>query len=348
MIDLGGTSVERDDHRWLQHPVVGGIILFARNFTDRDQVRELVRQIHALRAEAGGTPLLIAVDQEGGRVQRFKEGFTRLPPLRWLGHLHDQSASHARKLATLAARVMATEIIDTGVDFSFAPCIDIDRGACEVIGDRALHSAPDVVAELSLAYMQGMRQAGMAAVAKHFPGHGAVTGDSHLVLPEDPRPLTELSDDMRPYSTLIDDGLQGVMMAHIRYTECDTQIASLSDYWMNTVLRRQLGFNGAIFSDDLSMKGAAVGGDAGERALAALRAGADMVLVCNDRAAVGPVVSALENYQDPVAHARLAAMRANTQRYNNAPYGSAGWEADVETLQAALDERPALELDGGP
>ena len=247
MIDLEGVAVAPEDHRWLQHPVVGGIILFARNYSSREQVRELVAEIQSVRAAAKVTPLLIAVDQEGGRVQRFKTEFAALPPLRWLGRLHDNDAAQARTMAATAARLMATEVLETGVDFSFAPCVDIDRGACEVIGDRALHGDPQVVAELALAYMQGMRQAGMASVAKHFPGHGSVTGDSHLVLPEDSRQISDISDDFRPYSSMINDGLQGVMMAHIRYTECDQQIASLSEFWMNRVLREQLGFNGAIF-----------------------------------------------------------------------------------------------------
>ena len=348
MIDFAGTSLNSEDRELLQHPLVGGVILFSRNFSERNQVKELTTEIRSVRElHESRAPLLIAVDQEGGRVQRFREGFTDLPPLRWLGRMYDQSPTAARDMARLGARLMATEVLDTGADFSFAPVVDVDWGICEVIGDRAFHREPSVVAELSLAYMQGMRQAGMAAVAKHFPAHGGVTGDSHHVLPEDPRSYAELTDDLLPYSSLISDGLQGVMMAHIRYTGIEPQIASLSPYWMNTVLRQELGFKGAIFSDDLSMQGATVGGSVPDRATTALQAGADMVLVCNDRDSVAPVISALEGYSDPAAHARLAGMRANHEHYAAAEYGSESWKRDFATLQAALQAPPApFELDG--
>ena len=347
MIDIAGTELTGADRTLLTHPVLGGLILFARNFSDRAQVKGLIAEIHALRAEAAVPPLLIAVDQEGGRVQRFKDGFTRLPPLRWFGEKHAEDPATGRQMAMTAARVMAAEVLDTGADFSFAPVVDIDRGLCEVIGDRAFHTSAATVTALSLAYMQGMRQTGMAATAKHFPGHGGVVGDSHLVLPEDDRSLEDLRDDLRPYRSLISDGLQAVMMAHIRYTRVEQQIASLSPYWMNSVLRQELGFNGAIFSDDLSMKGAEVGGDVAQRATTALQSGADMVLICNDREAVGPALAALEGYANPVSHARLAAMRMNRERYGEHAYGSDAWAADVERLQTAFAAAPPLELDGG-
>ena len=348
MIDFAGTSLDPDDRKLLQDPLVGGVILFARNYSDRDQIRELATEIRSVRnAHESRAPLLIAVDQEGGRVQRFREGFTELPPLRWLGRLYDQSPAAARDMARLDARLMAIEVLDTGADFSFAPVVDIDWGLCEVIGDRAIHREPTVVAELGLAYMQGMRQAGMAAVAKHFPAHGGVTGDSHHILPEDHRSYAELSDDLLPYTSLIGDGLQGVMMAHIRYTGIEPQIASLSPYWMNTVLRQELGFKGAIFSDDLSMQGASIGGTVAERATTALQAGADMVLVCNDRDSVAPVIDSLQGYTDQVAHARLAGMRTNHEHYEACAYGSDSWKHDLETLQAALQAPPEpFELDG--
>jgi beta-N-acetylhexosaminidase len=348
MIDVAGTSLDSEDRKLLQDPLVGGLILFARNFSDRQQVKELTTEIRSVRnSTESRAPLIIAVDQEGGRVQRFREGFTDLPPLRWLGRMYDESPTAARDMARLDARLMATEVLDTGADFSFAPVVDIDWGLCDVIGDRAFHREPAVVAELALAYMQGMRQAGMAAVAKHFPAHGGVTGDSHHVLPEDQRSYAELTDDLLPYGSLIDDGLQGVMMAHIRYTGIEPQIASLSPYWMNTVLRQELGFKGAIFSDDLSMQGASVGGSVAERATTALQAGADMVLVCNDRDSVGPVMQALQGYSDPAAHARLAGMRTNHERYAAAAYGSDSWKRDLNTLQTALQAPPEpFELDG--
>jgi beta-N-acetylhexosaminidase len=338
MIDVAGLTLEAEDRELLSHPLVGGVILFSRNYKDRAQVKALVSEIQALRAPA----LLIAVDQEGGRVQRFRDGFTRLPPLAALGELYERDASRARNAAIMAAKLMAIEVLDTGVDFSFAPDIDIDYGLCEVIGDRALHSDPDVVAQLGLAYMQGMRQAGMAAVAKHFPGHGGVPGDSHLLLPEDHRSRAELMDDIRPYSSLIEDGLHGIMMAHVRYANIDPSIASMSAYWIKTVLRDELGFSGVVFSDDLSMKGASEAGSVSDRAQLALSVGADMILICNDRPAVGPVIDTLAGYSDPVAAVRLAAMRADRSRCTKLPYGSADWQQLVAAVEAELPVNRSL------
>jgi beta-N-acetylhexosaminidase len=341
MLDIAGLTLTKEDAEICQHPQVGGIILFSRNFADRAQVKELVAEIRAVRSPA----LLIAVDQEGGRVQRFRSEFTALPPLRWLGHLYDLDPIQARAMATVSARVMAQEVLDCGVDFSFAPVVDIDRGCCEVIGDRAIDTRPEVVASLGMAYMQGMRQVGMAAVAKHFPGHGGVMGDSHHVLPEDHRPYVDLLDDIQPYISLIEDGLAGIMMAHIRYTRVDPVIASLSSYWMQQVLRRELNFQGAIFSDDLTMEGASVGGSLRDRALTAIEAGADILLVCNNRAGAVDVLDALKGYTNPAAHGRLAAMRADFRKYATVPRGSSDWQQSIDRLQAAL-QRPALTLDG--
>ncbi|MDP7041766.1 MAG: beta-N-acetylhexosaminidase [Gammaproteobacteria bacterium] len=332
MIDVAGESLNAEDREVLQHPLVGGVILFSRNYTGREQVTRLVDEIRSLRSP----PLLVAVDQEGGRVQRFQEDFTRLPPLAWLGQLHDANPEHAHRMAGLHARLMATELLDTGVDFSFAPVVDIDHGLCEVIGDRALHQDPNTVARLALAYMQGMRQAGMAAVAKHFPGHGGVEGDSHLLLPEDHRSREELLDDLHPYTTLIDDGLHGVMMAHVRYADVHQSIASMSSYWIRDVLRNELGFAGAVFSDDLSMAGAGVVGDIEERARIALQAGADMILICNDRESVGPVIEALADYDEPASAARLPALRADRKKYTAAEYGSEEWDTMIAGLSDAL------------
>ena len=347
MIDIDGTNLDAEDRELLLHPLVGGLIFFARNFSARDQLRELVEEIHSVRAaDESLQPVLITVDQEGGRVQRLREGFSSLPPLRWLGHLFEQDPLLAREMAMCAARIMAVEVLDTGIDFSFAPVIDIDWGKSEVIGNRSLHSRPDVVGELGMAYMQGMRQAGMAAVAKHFPGHGGVTADSHHALPVDHRSRAELLEDMQPYRSLIGDDLRGVMMAHIRYPEIDPEIASLSEFWMQSVLRNELGFHGAIFSDDMCMAGASEGGSVAERVQTALQVGADMALICNDRAALAPVLSLLDGYARPVSHARLAAMRACRKTYNSAPYRSDRWQKDLERLEQVRQAQPALELDG--
>ena len=341
MIDLAGLELQADETELLRHPLVGGVILFSRNFESREQVRALTDRIRACRDPA----LLIAVDQEGGRVQRFREGFTELPPLRWLGRMHDADPGRGRSLGLLTGRLMATELMDIGADFSFAPVVDLDYGICDVIGDRAAHPDPDVVAALTLAVMQGMRQAGMSAVAKHFPGHGAVTGDSHHVLPEDSRDYTDILDDLRPYSSLIADGLGGIMMAHIRYTAVDPEVASLSPFWMQRVLRDELGFSGSIFSDDLSMAGAAEAGGPLRRTQAALEAGADMALICNDRASVERVLGGLHLPESIAGHARLAALRSNKQRYAEAKYGSTEWQ-DMCTTLAQARATPVLELDG--
>jgi beta-N-acetylhexosaminidase len=332
MLDIEGLELTGEDRDLLRHPQTGGLILFARNYASREQLSALVASVRELRSP----PVLIAVDQEGGRVQRFRDDFSRLPPLRTLGDIYDADANKARHLAVQSARLMAMELLAHDIDFSFAPVLDLDYGCCEVIGNRALHREPDAVANLALAYMHGLRMAGMAAVAKHFPGHGAVTADSHLALPEDPRAYAELLDDMAPYRSLIEAGLQGVMMAHIRYTAVSSEVASLSHYWMTDILRRELGFQGAIFSDDLSMAGAEVGGTIPQRAQLALAGGADMVLLCNNRPAAAGLLESLENYDDPAAHGRLAAMRADHSTYAQAPYGEAIWRslaAEIERLE---------------
>lgn len=342
MIDVQGLRLTPEEGARLRNPLVGGVILFARNFADREQLRQLVAEIRAVRHPAP----LVAVDQEGGRVQRFREGFTALPPLRWLGRQYDQDPDHARHLAFSCAWLMASELVEVGIDLSFAPCVDLDWGVSEVIGDRALHRDPQAVASLALSYLQGMRAAGMAAVAKHFPGHGAVVADSHRELPEDRRSYLEIQEDLEPYRRLIDHGLAGVMVAHVRYPQVDPRIASLSPVWLQRELRGVLGFTGAIFSDDLSMAGAAVAGDVPERVRQALAAGADMALVCNDPDAAARTLEQLAGFSNPPAHARLVALRCH------APAHAGGdlrdhpqWQRAAGQLAAALG-RPPLELHG--
>jgi beta-N-acetylhexosaminidase len=342
MIDLQGLQLTAPEVERLRNPLVGGVILFTRNYSDPVQLRALTTAIRAARQPAP----LIAVDQEGGRVQRFRSGFTALPALRWLGREYDLDADRARHLAFACAWIMASELLEAGVDFSFAPCVDLDRGVSEVIGDRALHRDPEAVASLALSWMQGMRAAGMAAVAKHFPGHGAVVADSHHELPVDHRSRAEIDDDIAPYCRLIDHGLAGIMAAHVRYPRIDAQVASLSALWLKGVLRNDLGFGGAIFSDDLSMAAAGAAGSAPERVRAALEAGADMALVCNDPSAVDATLGALEGFTDPTAHARLVAMRGHPQR---PPAGELHdlpeWRRASEQLASALG-RPPFELHG--
>jgi beta-N-acetylhexosaminidase len=289
----------------LRHPLVGSVILFARNYVDPQQLARLTAEIHALRSPA----LVIGVDQEGGRVQRFRDGFSRLPAVRRIGHEFEASATAGLQLARELGWLMAAELRAHGVDLSFAPCVDLDYGVSEVIGDRAFHRRAAAVGELAVAYMHGMRDAGMAATAKHFPGHGAVVADSHHALPVDRRALVDLEEDMAPYRVLIANGLAGVMVAHVLFPEVDSVPASASRIWIGDVLRRQLGFQGVVFADDLSMAGAASIGGIVERATRALDAGCDVLPVCNHPPSVAALLDGLRRSPDPATALRLVRLR---------------------------------------
>ncbi len=278
MLDVVGTALTADDIRRLQHPLVGGVILFARNFENCAQLQALTAHIHKVRQP----PLLIAVDHEGGRVQRFREGFTKIPPMRELGKIWDKDRKKAMALAVEAGWILAAELRAHGVDFSFTPILDMDYGDSLVIGDRAFHLDPRAINELAFSLMQGLKKGGMAAVGKHFPGHGFVVADSHVSIPIDEREFDQIAqNDLQPFRQMIDEGLPAIMPAHVIYPKVDDKPAGFSTKWLQKVLRERLGFNGAIFSDDLSMEGATVGGDVTTRSLAALHAGCDMVLLCN-------------------------------------------------------------------
>lgn len=278
MVDLAGAALDAAERDMLTHPLVGGVILFARNFESPEQLRRLTTEIGALRDPR----LLICVDHEGGRVQRFRQGFTSIPAMRRLGILADRDRAAALVAAEAAGCVLAAELLSRGVDFSFAPVLDVDFGASGVIGDRAFDSDPTRIGELAGALLHGMGHAGMAGVGKHFPGHGHVRADSHVAVPIDERELARIdAEDMVPYRMLIPRGLAGVMPAHVIYPKVDSRPAGFSKIWLLRILREQLGFDGMIFSDDLSMEGASVAGDIIARAKAALDAGCDMVLACN-------------------------------------------------------------------
>ena len=278
MLDLAGPELSPAEVELLRHPLVGGLILFARNYRSPQQLCALTAAIRAARTP----PLLIAVDHEGGRVQRFRQGFSRIPAMRHLGYAWDRDRADACAAARSIAYVLASELLACGVDFSFTPVLDVDFGASSVIGDRALHSLPAAIAELSAGLIAGLREAGMAGVGKHFPGHGYVRADSHLAVPMDERSYTEIeAADLLPYRKLIKDGLSAIMPAHVIYPKIDAHPAGFSGRWLKQILRGELKFDGMIFSDDLSMEGASVAGGVVERAQAALAAGCDMVLLCN-------------------------------------------------------------------
>jgi len=273
MVDIAGTELTGPDRTLLCHPLIGGVILFSRNYASPEQLAKLCAEIHALR-----TPRLpIAVDHEGGRVQRFREGFTRLPAMRRLGALWDAGEASARKAARGVGYVLAAELRAVGVDLSFTPVLDLDYGSSSVIGDRAFHRDPAVVIKLAEELIAGLHRAGMPACGKHFPGHGYIVADSHVAIPVDERSLLNLAEDLAPYRHL---KLDGVMPAHVIYPQVDSQPAGFSKLWLNK-LRDEFKFDGVIFSDDLSMEGASVAGGIVERADAAWLAGCDMLLVCN-------------------------------------------------------------------
>ncbi|MEC5396905.1 beta-N-acetylhexosaminidase [Uliginosibacterium sp. H1] len=278
MCDVAGTRLTDEEREVLRHPLVGGVILFSRNYENPVQVAELCAEIHALR-----TPhLVIAVDHEGGRVQRFRSGFTRLPTMRALGELWQQDEEAARVRAREVGLVLAGELMALGLDLSFTPVLDLDFGTSGVIGDRAFHRDPRIVAELATALTEGLNQAGMGAVGKHFPGHGFVAADSHFAIPVDERDFDTIwAEDLQPYRHALGGRLAGIMPAHVIYPKVDDRPAGFSPFWLQDVLRGRLGFDGVIFSDDLTMEGATVVGDIVARADAALNAGCDMVLVCN-------------------------------------------------------------------
>ncbi len=340
MVDLAGIALEPEDHDVLRHPRVGSVILFARNYESPEQLARLTADIHAVRSPA----LLVAVDQEGGRVQRFREGFTRLPPLREIGRRYAADREAGIALARELGWLMAAELRAAGVDMSFAPCVDLDYGVSSIIGDRALHADAGAVGELAVAYMLGMRDAGMASTAKHFPGHGAVAADSHVALPVDRRQWPDIAADFAPYRRMIANGLPSVMVAHVVFPDVDDSPASLSRRWIRGVLRGDLGFHGAVFADDLSMAGAAAFGDIVTRAGLAREAGCDVLPVCNDRPAAAALLDAMKAAPDPVATLRLARLHGR----DPAPvpiHRDPRWQAAVASARSLVD-RPALELDG--
>lgn len=341
MVDIAGTELQPHEIERLMDPLVAGVILFSRNFESVEQLRKLTDSIHALRHPR----LLIGVDHEGGRVQRFRQGFTHIPPMRVLGQLHEKDAQLSYESAEKIGWLMATELLAVGVDFSFAPVVDLDYGGSKVIGDRAFAMNPVTVSQLSFHLMSGMRKAGMASVAKHFPGHGFIEADTHTEIAVDERSFAEIQQkDMQPFLSLIENGVDAVMPAHVIYPKVDTMPAGFSQYWLQTVLRQQCHFEGAIISDDMSMKAATEYGTASERVLTALQAGCDLVLVCNDPQAADEVLAKVHWHADVISHARLIRLHAHQKiDYEKLQYNPL-WQAAVSIVKVLNQKNEQQEL----
>ena len=341
MVDLEGSTINETEKVLLMQPEVGGIILFSRNFESVEQITALVSEIHNLRSPQ----LLISVDHEGGRVQRFHEGFSRIPAAAIYARVAKNDLDKGRQLAENAGWLMAVELRACGIDFSFAPVLDLAHGLSGVIGDRAFHSKPATVATLAYAFMHGMNKAGMQAVGKHFPGHGGVIEDSHVAMPVDTRDLEELMhSDIIPFQYMIENKLAAIMPAHVIYEKVDEKPAGYSSFWINDILRQRLGFQGVIFSDDLSMEAACVAGGFGERAEAALNAGCDMALVCNHLDGAIEAAEYIKGYANPTSQLRLVRMHGEHNISWEQLKKNEHWQ-QISAQITALTDSPELEMD---
>lgn len=342
MLDLDSIEMSPEEREILQNPLIGGVILFTRNFSSVEQIHHLVQEIHQIREPR----LLVAVDHEGGRVQRFRDGFTSLPAVGHFGEIYQHNKKRAHLLSETAGWMMAAELRAVGIDFSFAPVLDVDYGVSEVIGDRAFHQDSQIITELAHAYTIGMHDAGMAATGKHFPGHGAVTADSHVDIPVDDREYKDIyAHDILPFKRMIQHGMAAIMPAHVIYSKVDKLPAGFSEIWLKDILRKRLAFQGVIFSDDLDMKGAsAIGEQYIDRAEKALSAGCDMVLVCNNREGALNVLDNLSGHNDPVSHLRLARMHGKHDITMVELHKSERWKKSSDMLNRYQDD-PTLELE---
>ena len=326
MLDLEGIELSVEETELLSHPLTGGIILFTRNYESPEQLEHLITSIR----KSANNEILICVDHEGGRVQRFRSEFTELPAIAKLSE-HDASVENSFKHGWL----MAAEVRAMGMDFSFAPVLDVNYGVSEVIGDRAFSKEPNTISLLATEYIKGMREAGMASTGKHFPGHGAVTEDSHHEIPIDKRSREEIwNSDIIPFKHLITEGLDAVMPAHVIYSEIDERPAGFSPYWLQEILRKELNFDGVIFSDDLTMEGASVMGGYPERAEAAMAAGCDMILVCNNRQGAIEVIDKANVKQSEASSKRLLRMQGKPFMNRSALLDTRRWSETVEDITA--------------
>jgi len=341
MVDLEATTISETEKELLLKPEIGGVILFTRNFESVEQITALVEEIHNLRSPK----LLIAVDHEGGRVQRFHEGFSRIPAAAVYARAANDNLELSRSLAEKAGWLMAVELRACGIDFSFAPVLDLAHGLSGVIGDRAFHSKPTIVATLAYAFMHGMNKAGMKAVGKHFPGHGGVVEDSHVAMPVDHRELQELlTSDIVPFAYMIENKLAAIMPAHVIYDKVDEKPAGYSSFWIENILRQRFGFHGVIFSDDLSMEAACVAGGFGERAEAALNAGCDMALVCNHLDGAIEAAEYIKGYTSPTSQLRLIRMHGDRDISWSKLKQDEHWQ-EISAEISALNDSPELEMD---
>ncbi len=308
VIDLQGFELTPEEKELIAHPLVGGLILFSRNYQNKSQLMALCQSVRQARSK----PLLIMVDQEGGRVQRFREEFFALPPIAFLGEWYDKNPTIALELSRQSGWLMANEIIAAGIDLSLAPVVDLNKGVSSVIGNRAFHSAPDVVSQLAHAYINGMREAGMTATLKHFPGHGSVEADSHHATPVDTRTLKEILEvDAEPFKQLIQNGAAAVMAAHIIFPQVDQHQVGFSRIWLQDILRGQLHFKGTIMSDCLSMQGANISTNYADRFIAAREAGCDIALLCNHREGVVQVLDEVAHEKHQLSADKWQPLQAN-------------------------------------
>lgn len=310
MIDVEGLALQDEEVKRIMHPMVGGLILFTRNYKDTVQLKTLTDTIRKIR----GHDFLIAVDHEGGRVQRFREGFTTIPAMRKLGEVWDKDPKRANHLAFLIGQIIATELRVFDIDFSFTPVLDIDYNESTVIRDRAFHNDIEAIKVLASSILEGLKEGGMRGVGKHFPGHGYIKADSHLSVSEDERTFDEIaSKDMSIFISLIKHGLNAVMPSHVLYSAVDKHPAGFSSFWLKDQLREKFHFKGAIFSDDMSMKGAILGGEMKDRILKALEAGCDMVLLCNSPQLVDEVLLHLDWKMSSENISRLLSMKGTKE-----------------------------------
>ena len=342
MLDIEGLELTSADRSLLLSQNVGGVILFSRNYESPEQIFNLINEIRLLKSPS----LLIAVDHEGGRVQRFRDGFTKIPSMRYIGHLYDQSQIAAFELAFFTGWIIGAELRAVGVDLCFGPCVDLDWGSSTIIGDRSFHRDKKVVEQLSYKFTRGLKEAGMQAVAKHFPGHGFVVNDSHKQLPIDRRDFSDLLDDIYPYEGLIRKrAISAIMLSHIIYEQTDLMPASISEYWINDHLRQQLKFDGTVFCDDLSMKALSAYGNLSQRAGLALKAGCDMLIMCNDREGTQEAVKLLQNNHNYPSMLRLARLRGKKSISREQLLVSEDWIAATNHLNDYL-QQSNFELSG--